>query len=113
MIIKGTAISMIRGDSESIQVNMKNSDGQAVPFIEGDTLHLTVRADYSSEDTIVSKKITEFSGGVATIVILPVDTHSARIGKYIYDIQLTRADGTVTTIIKPDTFEILGDVTRE
>ena len=39
------------------------------------------------------------------------DTKAMAFGKYVYDIQLTMADGDVYTIVPPATFDLLKEVT--
>lgn len=113
MRINGTTISMIRGDSESIIVSCKDSNGNPVPFKEGDTVYFTVKETVNTEVKMLQKVITEFEDGKAIIDIKPEDTKHFRFQNYVYDIQLTRADGTVTTIIPPSKFKVKGEVTYE
>ena len=112
MQIIGTDIQMIRGDTESLSVRM-HQDGAQVPFEAGDTLYFTVKYNHETDEKLLQKVITEFPGGEAVIHIAPEDTKPLLFGDYYYDLQLTRADGTVTTIIPPSTFEISPEVTYE
>ena len=97
-------ITMTRGDSESITVRC------SVPFDTGDTVYFTVREDAESEISL-QKIITDFPGGEAVIGIDPQDTEPLDFGTYVYDIQVTRADGTVTTLIVPSKFKLNEEVT--
>lgn len=105
MIISGQNLSMTRGDSESLTVSCG-----VVPFADGDSVEFTVRRYASSDRKLIYKRVTEFEDGKAVIAITPEDTAGLEFGPKIYDIQLTRADGTVTTIIKPHTFHITEEV---
>ncbi len=49
--------------------------------------------------------------GGEVLHIKPEDTKAMAFGKYVYDIQLTTADGDVYTIIPPTTFDLLKEVT--
>ena len=113
MEIQGYNIAMIRGDTETIKVSCKDAKGVDVPFKDGDTLYFTVKSSVDTEEVKMQKVITEFPDGVAYINILPDDTKSMSFRSYYYDIQLTRADGTVKTIIPPSKFTIKGEVTYE
>ncbi len=113
MIVNGTNISMIRGDSEGISVSVENSSGLPEPLLIGDTIYFTVKKSTRTEEKVLQKIITEFQDGVALITLDPVDTKHLQFGTYVYDIQLTRANGSVKTIIPPSTFTILGEVTYE
>lgn len=99
-------LSMTRGDSESITIN-------GLGLVSGDIIYLTVKEHINTSNIAFQKKVTEFTNGNAVIGILPEDTKNLRFKKYVYDIQLTRADGKVTTIIKPHNFIIEGEVTYD
>jgi len=113
MEIQGYNIAMIRGDTEIIKVSCKDAQGVDVPFKDGDTLYFTVKSSVGTEKIELQKVITEFPDGIAYINISPDDTKHMSFKSYYYDIQLTRADGTVKTIIPPSKFTIKGEVTYE
>lgn len=110
MTVNGTKLSMTRGDSETITVICS-----AAPFEVGDVLTMTAREDNEDGEygnIVLQKTVSEFEAdGTAIINIYPADTSGLEFTDYIYDIQVIRADGTVTTIIKPDTFSITEEVT--
>lgn len=107
MTITGTNISMTRGDSESITVTCSE------PFAAGDTVYMTVREDAES-DIQFQKIVTEFGEkGEAVIPIEHADTEGMDFGDYVYDIQLTRADGRVRTLIKPSRFTLTEEITYD
>lgn len=106
MTVIGTSIIMTRGDTESITVSIKNG-----AFAYGDTVELTVRRGPNSATKLIHKVVTEFTDGKAIIPIYPADTGSMQFGRYVYDVQLTRAEGTVCTIVKPSGFEVTAEVT--
>lgn len=97
-------IAMIRGDSESITVRCSE------PFNEGDTVTFTMRPDIEGE-IVLQKEITDFPEGEAVIPFAPEDTAGLDFGDYVYDVQLTRANDTVTTLIQPSRFTITEEVT--
>jgi len=99
-------IRMTRGDSESITVNGLN-------LVPGDTITLTVKDHINTDKIAFQRIITEFTNGNAVIGIRPEDTKGLKFKKYVYDIELKRADGTVKTIIPPSEFTIKGEVTYE
>ena len=97
-------IEMTRGDSESVTIRCSQ------PFQAGDAVYLTVREDADS-DIAMQKIVTSFPNGEAVFGILPGDTEGLDFGNYVYDIQVTRADGTVTTLIVPSRFRLNEEVT--
>ncbi|HZJ99386.1 MAG TPA: hypothetical protein VFC79_05245 [Tissierellaceae bacterium] len=113
MEIQGTNISMIRGDTQSIIISVKDKDGNKVPLITGDMIYLTVKQSINTEKKVLQKVVTQFEDGNAIIEITPDDTKDIPFRTYVYDIQLNRVDGTVSTIIPPSNFIIGGEVTYE
>ena len=113
MKIQGTNISMTRGDSEMIKVTVKDTLGNIIPLVTGDTIYLTVRESMLSPTRIIEKIVTEFDDGQAFIIINPEDTNNLRFTSYVYDIQLTKENGSVKTIITPSNFTITGEVTYD
>lgn len=100
-------IRMVRGDSEMIVVRCPDE-----PFARGDKIELSVRKKVSSE-RLIHKEITNFDDGVAYIELSPEDTTPLDFGEYVYDIQLTRVTGWVTTLIKTSKFVLLTEVTYD
>lgn len=113
MKIQGTNISMTRGDSEAIKVIVKDTLGNIIPLITGDTIYFTVRGNILNTTKVIEKIITEFDDGKALINIHPQDTNNLRFTTYVYDIQLNKENGTVKTIIPPSRFTITGEVTYD
>ena len=113
MKVDGNNITMTRGDSETISIFCKDILGTIVPFVTGDTVYFTIKRDIHEEAIILQKIITIFTDGKAIAVILPIDTKALEFMAYIYDVQITKADGTVSTIIPPSKFTIGGEVTYE
>ena len=108
MIITGTNIYMTRGDSERLTVSCPERS-----FVEGDKVELTVRYPAGTGRVLLHKAVTEFADGKAVILIAPEDTAKLSFCKASYDVQLTFADGTVKTIIRPSEFEIGAENTYE
>ena len=110
-------LGIIRGDSDSLKIQLreKNDAGAWInkPLGAGDTVYFTVKKSYLDEKKLIQKVITEFVDGKAIIQFVPNDTKGIAFGTYVYDIQITFADGTVKTIVPPSRFEIMPEVTCE
>ena len=108
MTLSGTNISMIRGDTETLTVRC------SVPFAEGDTVFLTVKESVDSTEAALQELVDSFGPeGEAVITISHEDTEWLELGSYVYDIQVTRADGTVKTLVPRSRFTLEEDVTRD
>ena len=112
MTIVGKNMSMIRGDTEAINVSL-TEDGVARPFVSGDTVYFTIKKYASETEKILQKVIETFTDGKALISILPADTALLKVMPYVYDVQIVFADGTKKTVVGPATFEITAEVTYE
>ena len=107
MTLSGTNISLIRGDTETLTVKC------SVPFAAGDTVTMTVKESVDSEQPALQEIVESFGAqGEATIIIAHEDTEWLELGSYVYDIQVTRADGTVKTLVPKSGFRLEEDVTR-
>ena len=114
MIISGENIYMTRGDTEVLNISLELEDGDEPLLEDGDTLYFTVKTSPETPVKTIQKIVTDFGNeGVAEIVIEHDDTKSLRPGRYVYDVQVTKADGTVYTPIKQRAFVLEGDVTHE
>lgn len=114
MQISGRNMSMTRGDSETLTVLCRNSDGSPHPFEVGDTVYFTVKWSPNADEKLMQKVVTDFGEkGEAVIEIAPEDTKALNFGTYKYDVQLTFASGRVTTIIPPSSFRVMEEITDD
>lgn len=83
----------------------------------GDKVYLTVSNSMvgsigSSYGDAFQKVVNAFEDdGTATITIQPNDTKDMS-GRHFYDIQVTRANGEIHTVVPRNVFEILEEVTK-
>ena len=107
MKLTGTNISMIRGDSESLTVRCSE------PFLSGDTVYMTVREDAESPVEF-QERVTVFGAeGEAVIGISHADTEGMAFGDYVYDVQVTRRDGSVKTLVPKSRFTLEEEITYD
>ena len=110
----GERLQITRGDSALFEIMaIREDNGDQLLFEPGDTVHFTVKTSVNTEKIEIQKVIKVFEEGLAIIRILPEDTKHMRFIKYVYDVQLTRADGLVKTFIGPAEFEITAEVTYD
>lgn len=113
MQISGTNIKMTRGDTEGIIVRVIDEVGEDVSLGSGDKVEFTVRRSISHPEKMIYKVVDTFENGKARITLYPEDTDGLPFGNCAYDIQLTRANGTVKTIVKPSRFVIGTEVSYD
>ena len=112
MLLDGTDISMVRGDNETIKVTMKKYDGTIIPFVEGDTVTLSVKEHARMTEYAFQKVVTGVTGDFATIAIEPADTNELDFKSYSYDIELKNQYNQIKTIIRSSKFEIAEEITN-
>lgn len=103
-------MSMVRGDSAALIVVCEDE-----PFVAGDKIELSVRKK-SKTERVVHIVVTDFEedeDGAAYILFTPEDTMNLEFGRYVYDIQLTKASGWVTTIIELSPFILREEATYD
>lgn len=105
-IIDGTEISLTRGDSLIINFVITKNGKEYTP-VDGDTVRFALKRTIPDDGPIILKNanITDM-----TITLDPADTKELTFGKYVYDIELTTADGYVDTFIGPSVFKITEEV---
>ena len=95
-------LSQTRGDSKACQFQRVNKPDGSVILTPPDTIFMTVKKNYDTQDYFFQKKKEDFvidDNGIYHFEIKPEDTENLRYGKYVYDIQVT-TDGKVTTLVK-------------
>lgn len=114
MEINGTDLSMIRGDSETIDIKISTPDGEVRPLVQGDMLYFSVKKNPKFTKYAFQKIVTKFrEDGTAQVVILPDDTKDLQFDDYRYDVQLTTKEGEVKTIIEDSLFRIKVEITDD
>lgn len=106
--VQGTNITMTRGDTAKILLTLTQYNDTPYQPIEGDTIRFALKKSYSDSRTLMKIDIP----AVLPLIlhIKPSDTKKLAYGVYKYDIQLTRADGTVDTFIDRATFTLTEEV---
>lgn len=92
-------IKMIRGDTARFEIEILNQNEEPYSLQEGDKLVFTVKKNVSTRCVALQKQITG-----ETFTITHDDTKNMAYGEYVYDVQLTQANGDVTTVIPPSSF---------
>lgn len=94
--IIGTDITLTRGDSFLAHVTPKQGD-DTYELQEGDTIRFAMKKSYKDSEALIVKQIPI---DTCLLELEPEDTKELPMGKtYVYDIELTYADGRVDTFI--------------
>lgn len=112
--VDGTTIEMTRGDTLRVQIEIELDEETYVPQT-GDSVafflkHKSFNKDktaYSDPEPLITKDVP-----ISTMVLQldPEDTKPLDFGKYVYDLQITFANGTVDTFINNAAFNLVPEV---
>lgn len=96
--VEGTTITMTRGDTLEVPVVIKTADGEDYVPASGDLIRFAVKSRYRDPEPIIVREIPH---DTMTLRLESADTKllAARRRPYVYDIELSTPDGTVTTFI--------------
>lgn len=105
--IKNNRIIMTRGDTCRIRISLTDDSGEEYIPQEGDVIRFAAKKNYSDPEPAIFKVIPH---NTMTLEIAPEDTKPLAFGNYVYDIQITFADGTVNTFVTKSQLKIEEEV---
>ena len=94
--VSGTNIMLTKGDTFKATVTMTKSDGSSYTPSAEDEVRFAMKKNYTDQTPAVLKVIPNDS---LLLKLDPADTKNLEVGKYVYDIQITYANGDVDTFI--------------
>ena len=103
--INNENISLTRGDTAIIELDI-TINNQPYIFSDADKIIFSVKQSYDDADYILQRQLTS-----KYITLNHEDTKSLEAGTYVYDVQISFADGQVVTY-GPGKFKLTADVTR-
>lgn len=104
--ISGNNIYMTRGDTATLDLTITNEDGSIYTPGDTDVILFTVKKSTADCDVVLQKRALD-----GKITIKATETASLPYGTYYYDVELSRADGFVCTVITPKTLKLCEEVT--
>ena len=102
--VLGTTIYLTRGDTLHLQVGMMIGN-EAYELQEGDVVRFAMKKEYEDDEPLILKNLED-----GWLNLVPGDTKELEFGDYVYDIQLTTAEGEVDTFIHEAKFSLLKEV---
>lgn len=105
--VKNTTIYLTRGDTFKAIISIFNPDGTVYTPEEGDEIRFAMKQDIDDEEPLIVRDIPI---DTMLLVLYPVDTKSLEYGTYVYDIQLTKANGDVDTFITASKLKLTYEV---
>lgn len=105
--VKGTSITLTRGDSFASDIGIVQPDGEPYIPSEGDQIRFAMKRNVKDEDILILREIPI---DTMRLVLTPEDTKDLEFGSYVYDIQLTKSTGEVDTFITKSTLTLTEEV---
>lgn len=106
--VDGTTITVTRGDTAKFQIGLFDNEGnEYIPQV-GDVIRFALKEDYDDANTLIYKIIPN---DTRILRIDPEDTKDfPQPSSYVYDIQITYANGEVDTFINKAKFKVTEEV---
>lgn len=95
--IEDTNITFTRGDTFRVAIDITDADGNIFTPSDGDIIRFAMKKYYSDTECLIEKVIPN---DTLILELEPSDTKNLDCGRYVYDIELTYANGDVDTFIK-------------
>jgi hypothetical protein len=90
-----------QGATFSKQITVYETDGTTIQNLTGYTVTSQLRKNYTSTSyTTINATNNSPTNGVIVMSLTAVQTAALKSGRYVYDLQIAAADGTVTRIIE-------------
>lgn len=104
--INGTTITMTKGDSLAVQLHL-TMNGEAYFPQDNDVIRFAMKKRYTDDEPLIYKIIPN---DTLILKLESEDTKNLAVSQYIYDIQITYANGDVNTFITEARFILRPEV---
>ena len=106
--INGNKITLTRGDSFYAIVSLKDKvSGQTYTPQEGDVIKFGMKKSPFDAECLITKTLPN---DTLLLYLSPADTASLQFGMYVYDIEITFANGDKDTFINNEPFTLAVEV---
>lgn len=89
-------IYLTKGDTLKASLTLAISKTEEYTPVEGDAIRFAVKKKYSDSATVVNVTVPN---DTMILTVPATTTDDLRVGRYVFDMQITYADGTVDTFL--------------
>ena len=100
--VTDNVITIVRGDTLEIPIFIKTSAGTEFKPSEGDVIRFAIKASYSKTSPVLINKIIPSDTMILRLESCETKQLQARKKNYVYDIELTTAEGYVDTFLRSE-----------
>lgn len=94
--VKKNTIYLTRGDTFRATIALKDAEGEIYTPAPDETIRFAMKKDYSDPEPLL---LITVPVDTLELIILPADTKELPFGNYVWDMQITRANGDIDTFI--------------
>lgn len=105
--VRNNTIFLTRGDTFKAKITITYPSGAVYTPKEGDSIRFALKEDVEDKECLILRDIPI---DTMLLVINPEDTKELEFGSYVYDLQLTKANGDVDTFITASKFKLTAEV---
>ena len=105
--VRNNTIFLTRGDTFKAKITITYPNGAVYTPKEGDSIRFALKEDVEDKECLILRDIPI---DTMLLVIYPEDTKELEFGSYVYDLQLTKANGDVDTFITASKFKLTAEV---
>ena len=105
--VDGNSIMLTRGDSFYAEVGIYDAEGHAYEVQSGDVIKFGLKQSTKESTCLIEKTI---DNNDLILYLSPEDTKELPFGNYVYDIEITFANGDVDTFINGASFQLKAEV---
>lgn len=105
--VNKNTITLTRGDTFKALLTINNPDGTEYTPMEGDSIRFALKENVEDRKCLILKEIPT---DTMLLVLNPEDTEDMEFGTYVYDIQLTKANGDIDTFITASKLKLTEEV---
>ena len=105
--IDGTTITLTKGDSFYAEITIKTAAGSVYTPQAGDSVRFALKRFYIDAQPLILKQIPT---DTLLLYLTPEETKALAVGEYVYDVELTKANGDVDTFIHEAKFIVAYEV---
>ena len=107
--VDNNRITITKGDTMSLELELTEADGTPYTYVEGDVIRFAISEAYEGDINYHLIYESSFAADSLYLVMSAEETKKLRYKTYNYDIELTRAVGTVDTVISSQ-ISVTGEV---
>lgn len=105
--VRNNTIYLTRGDTFKAVISITYPDGSVYTPKEGDQIRFALKENIEDEECLIWRDIPI---DTMLLCLYPGDTKELEFGTYVYDVQLTKANGDVDTFITASKLKLTAEV---